>query len=632
MATLRIQIPGQGPKVYTLYKRLTSIGRLEENDVSLPDPLLPGTFAQILFDGSDYQLSTLEKRDEVAVNGKKRKKHKLVNDDRIRIGDAELTFLFVDPAIESEALVDTPPPPPPTPTGALRSELATYSRLYDFSARLMDNYDLGELLAGLMDAVLATTGGDKGFLILCEGERMDVKIARNVKKENIANALSQVSDSIISKVVRTRKPVLVMDALSDAEFQASTSVMNLRLSAVLCLPLLERGNLLGLIYVGFSNALQHTERFAPSELAVLEIFASQASLIIRNALLVNELRLDNKLLSDRLERMRFGSIIGSCPAMQDVFRMVGKVASTDISVLITGETGTGKELIAREIHQRSSRIKGPFITINCGAIPENLLESELFGHVRGAFTGAVANKAGKFQAADGGTLLLDEIGEMPLALQVKLLRVLQDRVVVRVGDTRQEPIDIRVVAATNRDLEKEMAAGRFREDLFFRLNVLNIRLPPLRERGDDTIVIAKYMLNQHAEQFGGQVKGFTAAAIQAIKKYRWPGNIRELDNRIKKAVVLADRALLGAEDLGFTADNQPVTLPLAKARELWQRNYVNEVLALNNGNRTKAAQDLGVDPRTIFRYLVRLEGRDERGDGDGVEGDEGDIESTEQEA
>src|SRR6185369_10333089 len=212
----------------------------------------------------------------------------------------------------------------------------------------------------------------------------------------------------------------------DQEFSNAMSVMSLKLSSVMCVPLLERGNLLGVLYVGNDNV---GGLFEESHLEVLTIFAAQASLIIRNALLVNELKLDNQLLTDKLEALRFGEIIGSCPAMQEVFKKVQKIATTDISVLITGETGTGKELIAREVHRRSARAKGPFVTINCGAIPENLLESELFGHVKGSFTGAVANKPGKFHAADGGTIFLDEIGEMPLNLQVKLLRALQEKVV-----------------------------------------------------------------------------------------------------------------------------------------------------------------------------------------------------------
>jgi len=228
--------------------------------------------------------------------------------------------------------------------------------------------------------------------------------------------------------------------------------------------------------------------------------------------------------------------------------------------------------------------------------------------VRGAFTGAVNNKAGRFQTANKGTLFLDEIGEMPLSLQVKILRALQEHVVCRVGDTAPEAVDIRIIAASNRDLEAETRAGRFREDLFYRLNVVHLHLPPLRDRGDDIIVLARYMLSRYAPEYASKVRGFTPGAIVAIKRYRWPGNIRELENRVKKAVVLADKAMLGPDDLGIDPDTIPSILPLAEARDRWQRAYINEVLGLNGGNRTKTARDLGVDPRTIFRHLEKEEG------------------------
>jgi transcriptional regulator with PAS, ATPase and Fis domain len=291
---------------------------------------------------------------------------------------------------------------------------------------------------------------------------------------------------------------------------------------------------------------------------------------------------------------------------------------TDISVLITGETGTGKELIAREIHRRSPRAGKAFITINCGAIPENLLESELFGHVKGSFTGAVAHKQGKFQAADGGTLFLDEIGEMPIELQVKILRALQERVVYKVGDTRPETCDIRIVAATNRELEKEIAAGRFREDLYYRLNVVNVELPPLRQRGEDVLVIARYLLSRYSREYDVKVKGLSPNAAVAIRKHAWPGNIRELENRIKKAIVLCDSSVIGPDDLGLTGDVLPQILTLAEAKDKFQREYINEVLALNNGNRTKTARDLGVDPRTVFRHLEKES--DEPGESDASNG------------
>jgi transcriptional regulator with GAF, ATPase, and Fis domain len=537
------------------------------------------------------------KKTEFVVNGKKRSKHKLTHDERLVIGSCDLRFAMVD----EHAPVDDE-------AANTIADLDAYVKLFEFSDRLMHVRDLTELLDALMDAVIEITNADKGFLILAEGETLDIKVARNLNRENIADAITQLSDSIIAKVVRSRKPVIISDAMNDDEFSSAKSVMHLKVSSVICTPLLDRGRLLGLIYVGNDSI---RDLFQDQTLRVLTVFASQAALIVANALLLNELRHDNKRLNDRLEQYRFGEIVGTSPPMQQVFRKVEKIAPTDISVLITGETGTGKELIAREIHNRSPRAGKPFITINCGAIPENLLESELFGHVKGAFTGAVANKQGKFQAADGGTLFLDEIGEMPIELQVKILRALQERVVFRVGDTRPEACDIRILAATNRDLEKEIANGRFREDLYYRLNVVNVELPPLRARGDDVLVIARYLLSRYSREYDAKVKGFSPNAAVAVRKHNWPGNIRELENRIKKAIVLCESTVIGPDDLGLTGDVLPQILTLADAKEKFQRDYINEVLALNNGNRTKTARDLGVDPRTVFRHLEKEGGEGE---------------------
>jgi transcriptional regulator with GAF, ATPase, and Fis domain len=593
MATLRIHAPGSGVKVYHIYKKLTSLGKGEDVDVLLQDPLLADTHAHIHFDGRDFNISVTDRESDLHVNGRRRTKHRLTQDDRVRMGSVELEFSLYDEPVTDEVAAKT------------MAELNSYKRLFEFSQKLMNNYEIPSLLDALLDVVIQVSNADKGFIVLLESGEPVVKVARNLRRETISDAVRHLSDSIIKRVVETRQALIISDALNDTSFKNSLSVMNLRLTSVMCVPMLERGNLIGLIYVGNDNVAQ---LFDQAALEILTIFAAQASLVIRNALLVNELQLDNQSLHERIERMRFGEILGSSPAMQEVFRKVQRVAGTDITVLVTGETGTGKELIAREIHNRSPRAKGPFISVNCGAIPENLLESELFGHVRGAFTGAVGNKPGRFQTANKGTLFLDEIGEMPVALQVKILRALQEHAVTRVGDTTSENVDIRIIAATNRDLDVETRNGRFREDLYYRLNVVHLVLPPLRDRGDDIVVLARYMLSRYAPEYSSKVRGFTPGAILAVKRYRWPGNIRELENRIKKAVVLGDKALLGPEDLGIDPDAIPTILPLADARDRWQRSYINEVLALNGGNRTKTARDLGVDPRTIFRHLEKEEG------------------------
>lgn len=597
MPLLRIVAPGQPLRTVRLTKRITSIGASTDSDVVLQDAAFPAVCAHIITDGEAFDMGALDRLDLV-VRGKRRRKHRLAHGDRIELGDVQLNFHLLD---------DLPAASPGAPpaVGADQPALpvvAAYRTLHEFSARLLENYQLDALLESLMDSVIETTRADKGFLVLVENGEPTIKVARNLRRETIELAISQLSDSIVARVTRNRRPVIVSDALADEEFKTALSVVNLKLCSVMCVPLLERGNLLGMIYVGNDRV---ASLFDQTSLEILTVFSAQASLLIRNALLVEELRLDNRALTERIDALRFGEIIGASPAMQDVFRNVEKIAPTTISVLITGETGTGKELIAREIHSRSPRRAGPFVSINCGAIPETLLESELFGHMRGAFTGAVGTKIGRFQAADKGTLFLDEIGEMPSSLQVKILRALEEKAVTRVGDTKLEAVDIRVVAATNRALEEAIRAGRFREDLYYRINVVTLHLPPLRERGEDILLIAKYILGKATVEYGSKVRGFSPAAVVAMRRFPWPGNIRQLENCIRKAVVLAQKTLLSPEDLGIREESLPAVLPLDQAREEWQRRYIDEVLALNHGNRTKTARDLGVDPRTVFRHLEK---------------------------
>jgi transcriptional regulator with GAF, ATPase, and Fis domain len=581
--------------VYPIYKKITTVGRAGGNDVAIDDKSLSEYHAQIVFDGRDFNISEVDRSGDIQINGKKRRRGKVFHNDRIQLGeDVELVFSVYDEAVAAE---DDQEP------GEDRSaELAGMMKLSDFNRRLLSIRSVPEQLEALLDAVIEVTHADKGFVIFLNDGEPEVTAARNVEQKNITDGVRHLSDSIIRKVIETKEPLIVSDALHDSMFSGSESIMNLKLCSVMCAPLMAQGQLLGLIYVGNDSVVS---LFEQSTLDVLTIFAGQGSLILQNAMLLDQLTSDRNRMAEELEDKRFGDIIGSCPTLLEVYNKVEKIATTDISVLITGETGTGKELIAREVHRRSPRASGNFAVVNCGAIPENLMESELFGHVRGAFTGAVSTRQGKFQAAHGGTLFLDEIGEMPPALQVKLLRALQEKAVTKVGDTKVEQVDIRVLAATNRDLEADIRNNLFREDLYYRLNVVNLHVPPLRERGEDVVVIAKYLLDKYAKEYGAKVKGFTPNAIIAMKKYDWPGNVRQLENRIKKAVVLCDRTLVGPEDMDLFPEALEEVAPLSQAREEFTRRYILEVLERNNGNRTKTARDLGVDPRTIFRYLER---------------------------
>ncbi len=602
MATLRYYPKEGGPVVFGLYKPVTTVGRGLGNDVALAESSVAEHHAQIVFDGRDFQLEELARDADITINGKKKRRARLVHGDRVVLGQAQLGF-----SMFSELPAPTRADGPSEAPAGLPQELASLRRLQAFSEKLMTSGSVDELLEMLLGDVLELTGAARGVVLLFDPGEGDTRVprvraSRNVQPGAITDPSGAISDSIVQRVVETRRPIIVSDAMTDTTFGKSESVIALQLSSVMCAPLLNAGEVIGAIYVG-NDEIKHL--FERPELDVLTVFASQASLILQNAMLVTALREDKEKLSAELSDKRFGEIIGSCPSMLEVFRKLQKVATTDISVMITGETGTGKELIAREIHRRSGRARGPFVTVNCGAIPENLMESEMFGHVKGAFTGAIASRPGKFQQAEGGTLFLDEIGELGLTLQVKLLRAIQERVVFRVGDSRPEKCDIRILAATHRNLEEMVKTGDFREDLYYRLNVVNLWLPPLRERGDDVFIIAKVLLAKYADELGSEVRGFSPQALVAIRKYAWPGNIRQLENRIKKALVLCDRTLLTPEDLDLGPEEQEAIVPLEKAKEEFQRRYVLEVLERNNGNRTQTARDLGVDPRTIFRYLEK---------------------------
>ncbi len=580
-----------GPKNVRLFKKITTIGRDNTNDVQIPDSSVDSNHAYIVFDGKQYSISGVGKKNVVLVNGKREKTYALTHKDVVALGDVNFTFNLFDNFSGGEK--DT-----------LQTELNSYRKLYEFTENLMSNYNIEDLLNQLIDLVIEVTHADNGFLILRrEDQKLDFTVARNLNQETINNAISYVSDSVISRVIQTKRPLIVSDALNDDEFGSSASVLNLKLSSVMCVPLIARGNLLGIIYVGNNNVIN---LFTQDKLQLLELFSSQASLLIQNALLINELQLDRQELQEKIAQMRYGSMIGSSEAMRSVFSKIDKVTNIDIPVLIQGETGTGKELVAREIHNKSLRKSGPFVVINCGAIPHELLESELFGHVRGAFTGAIANKPGKFKVANGGTLFLDEIGDMPMELQVKILRALEERKIAPVGDTKLEEVDIRVIAATNKPLDKAIQEGKFREDLFYRLNVITIWLPPLRDREEDMTLIAKFFLNRYIAEYDRKIKGFSPRALESINRHAWPGNVRELENRIKKAVIMAEKNVIEPDDLDLKAHQIAPIKPLAIAREEFQMEYIQEALKRNNGNRTKTAQMLDVDPRTIFRYLEKM--------------------------
>jgi two-component system, NtrC family, response regulator AtoC len=346
-------------------------------------------------------------------------------------------------------------------------------------------------------------------------------------------------------------------------------------------------------------------------------------LVVRRALERTELARENRLLRERLERdFGFGALIGSGPAMRRVFGMIQKVGETDLTVLIRGESGTGKELVAQALHQHSARRQGPFVAVNCAAISRELVESELFGHEKGSFTGAESRRVGRFEAAHGGTIFLDEIGDMAPETQAKVLRVLQERSFERVGGSKPLEVDVRVVAATHRDLERDVREGRFREDLYYRLQVVELELPPLRERREDVPALALRFLEQLAERQARPVKALSAAALARLSRHPWPGNVRELRNVVERAAVLAPGPEIGAEDLalpepppGAGPAAEPETLPFAEAKrsavERFEREYLLRALRENAGNVSRTAEAIGMVRQSLQQKIRELGLRDE---------------------
>ena len=329
-------------------------------------------------------------------------------------------------------------------------------------------------------------------------------------------------------------------------------------------------------------------------------------LIVQRALKIHALELENRRLSASLTAAPIAGIITASASMRAVCRTIEKVAPTSASVLLLGESGVGKEVLARAVHALSPRAARPFVAINCAAIPENLLESELFGFERGAFTGAHKQTTGKIEAANGGTLLLDEIGDMPAALQSKLLRFLQERVIERIGGRESIAVDVRVVCATNQDVKALIAGGRFREDLYYRISEVVVQIPALRERDGDAVVIAQHLLEDRAKRHGKKIRAFAPDAIQAIRAYSWPGNIRELENKVNAAVIMADGPMITDADLGLPAAQQGMEfLNLRSARQEAEQRCLKQALALSGGNLSRAAELLGVTRPTLYDLMER---------------------------
>jgi serine/threonine-protein kinase PknK len=515
-------------------------------------------------------------------------------------------------------------------------------RLLRINKRLNSELRLPRLLEMIVDTVIELTDAERGFLLLeDEAGTLNVKVARNIDQQTLETAEFELSRSIARRAAAGGEPIVTIDAAGDARFREALSVSDLHLRSVLAVPLVIKGRAAGTIYV--DHRLRQGA-FDQEDVRLVLDFAEQAAIAIDNARLLAELRrrerqvealnrrLESELMTRREElsgikvelrenrealavRYDYRNIVGRTPRMLELFRLIDRITDTALSVVIQGESGTGKELVARAIHANGPRKDRPFVGENCAAIPETLLESTLFGYVRGAFTGAEHDTRGLFEIADGGTLFLDEVGEMSPGMQGKLLRVLQEGEIRRVGSERTRKVDVRVVAATNRDLAQMVEEGKFRRDLFFRLNVAAIALPPLRDRRDDIPLMVERFLARLAKAAGRpEPKPLEPAALACLTAYRWPGNVRELENEMIRADALSGPRI-GVSDLSprITAGDDPDrrvsedpdNLALKPRVERLERSLLREALGRSGNNQTKAADLLGLSRFGLQKKLKR---------------------------
>jgi transcriptional regulator with GAF, ATPase, and Fis domain/tetratricopeptide (TPR) repeat protein len=486
--------------------------------------------------------------------------------------------------------------------------------LYEMIRALNSETDPDALLEAILDMALRAVGAERGMIFLRDGSEDGelaepaIHVARNLERETIQDAESYSRNIVES--AGSGRALLVVDAAQDRRVRELKSISLHGIRSLMCVPLRSRGKIAGTVYL---DSRRDGVLFTDDDLRFLEAFADHAALALENTRTRVRLERHNRRLEAAAQtRSSLGNLVGRSSAMQSVFDLVEKVSETDLPVLIHGESGTGKELVASAIHYRGPRRRKMFVSVNCAAIPESLLESELFGHVRGAFTGADRDRLGLFEQANGGTLFLDEIGDMSPAMQARLLRVLEDRLVRRVGGEQSIAVDVRVLTATHRDLAAEVRAGRFREDLLYRLRVLTIELPALRRRAGDVALLAEHFLKKFAEQRGGRPAAILEDdALGLLEAYTWPGNVRELENTLTRLTVLAGEGPISVAVIESDPGLRQALVRDARSRqpvfslELGEKEQIERAIEAAGGNRRRAAQLLGVSRATLYRKLQR---------------------------
>jgi Nif-specific regulatory protein len=476
--------------------------------------------------------------------------------------------------------------------------------LYEVSQVINSILDLKTLLRRVMDLVINLLKAERGILLLKENGNLRVASGKNIDNSTIRDA-SELSKTILDQVTEEGISVISTDASLDPRFQEKQSVIFNNIRSLLCVPLMTQNKVIGTIYV---DSRLTTHLFTEEDQAFLISLSNLIAVAIENAKFHDQLRKEsNQLRKEVKDLYSDRNIIGNTIQIDELRNLIEHSASSDSTVLIQGETGTGKELVARAIHYQSQRSTQRFTPLVCGSVPESLLESELFGHKKGSFTGATSDAEGIFEAANGGTVFLDEIGDAPFSVQVKLLRVLEEGEIRRVGDTNPRKVDVRVICATNKNLVKEVEEGRFRQDLFFRINVILISIPPLRERKEDIPLLAHHFLTLNNEKSGKLISGISPETMDHLFKYSWPGNVRELENYIERAVVMAKADTISPKDIYPSLKiHQPQTSSLSQSRQETERRRIEESLTKSGGNITRAAMELGLHRQQLQRVMKRL--------------------------
>jgi transcriptional regulator with GAF, ATPase, and Fis domain len=602
------------------------IGREPTNQIAVLDATASRRHCSILKEAQQFHLHDRESRNSTFVNGVPVTDHILRHGDQVRVGQSLFVFRELGDTDAAEEAVLQYDSPPAGETVILKKEDTLYLHpqraathlpptertvhdlnvLLNFSRTLNAVRDLATLEKQVLEAMLEVAPADRAAIFLMDPGSDEPSFAMGWERGQGPAQQIQVSRTILNRVIKEQVAVLSGDVSGDAQLQGSDSLMMGRVRSVLAVPLEVQGRLLGAIYM---DALAGKARFDTSLMQLATALGSVTALAIDNLHQLEWLTTENQRLQEEIGIRH--SMIGGSDAIQAVQKFISRVAGGDSTVLIWGESGTGKELVARAIHENSPRAGKPFVAINCAAITETLLESELFGHEKGSFTGALAQKRGKLEVAEGGTILLDEIGELALPLQAKLLRVLQEREFERVGGTRPIKLDVRVLAATNRDLKKESENKTFRQDLYYRLNVVSVRVPALRERKKDIPLLASFFAARCAEKVKRKIVGISPEAGRCLTSYDWPGNVRELENAIERAVALGSTEVILPEDLpeaileGASVAGAPVNALQDNLRDA-KKAMIERAIEQANGVYTDAAKILGIHPNHLFRLVRTL--------------------------